>query len=374
MKIGRLAVDDGAVACYCFRMDAEVVDLFCGVGGLSMGFRAEGFRVVAGIDVDETCRYAYEANTQARFRSCDITELSSGDIEAFFSKGRKVLVGCTPGQPFSIYTGRYRKNSDDAGDIDRRWRLLEQFARVIEDVEPDVVSMENVPRVVLHPVFERFVGRLRRKGYEVTQYRVRADYYGVPQKRARLVMFASRHGPVALVQPTHKHRPITVRETIGCLPPITAGTAHAEDPLHTSRGLTDRNLGRLRATSEGGSWRDWDPAMQLDCHKRSSGISFKSVYGRMNWDEPSPVITTQCLGIGNGRFGHPEQDRAISIREASLLQSFPPDFKFVRPGERPNGCRLARQIGNAVPPRLASVVAKSIRLHIQSIDETAVAA
>jgi DNA (cytosine-5)-methyltransferase 1 len=126
------------------------------------------------------------------------------------------------------------------------------------------------------------------------------------------------------------------------------------------------NLRRLRATREGGSWKDWDEDLQLDCHKKDGGRSFRAVYGRMSWDEPSPVITTQCLGIGNGRFGHPSQDRAISIREAAILQSFPPDFDFVPEDEDVCGLHLARQIGNAVPPRLGQAIARSIKLHLKA--------
>lgn len=137
-----------------------------------------------------------------------------------------------------------------------------------------------------------------------------------------------------------------------------------QDRLHTSRGLSEKNLARLRATREGGSWKDWDPSLQLDCHKKDSGRSFRAVYGRMTWDEPSPVITTQCLGIGNGRFGHPSQDRAISLREAAILQSFPSDFEFIPADQPVNGLKLARQIGNAVPVKLGEAVARSIKDHL----------
>jgi DNA (cytosine-5)-methyltransferase 1 len=345
-------------------MRAEVVDLFCGIGGLSAGFQREGFDVVAGVDSDASCKYPYEKNIEAKFLLRDVSALSAEEVSKLYSDfGAKILIGCAPCQSFSGYTKRYRWNCE-GGRPDTRWKLLEEFGRLIEEVQPDVVSMENVTRVLVHPVFARFTETLERARYHVTYYKVRADHYGVPQRRARLVLFASRYGKVKLIEPTHRENPMTVRDAIGSLPSIKAGTAHHEDRLHRSRGLGETNLRRLRATSEGGSWKDWDEHLKLDCHKRLTGKTFRSVYGRMKWDEPAPVITTQCLGIGNGRFGHPEQDRAISIREAALLQSFPPNYAFLAPEDDVSGVRLARHIGNAVPVRLAEAVARSIRCHL----------
>lgn len=345
-------------------MKIEVIDLFCGVGGLSAGFRLAGIEVRAGVDLDDSCKYAYEKNIAAKFLSTDVAKLTGSDILKLYSPdAKKILVGCAPCQPFSMYTGRYRQN-ETAEDTDRRWDMLREFARIIEEVRPDIVSMENVPRVAIHPAFNIFVSRLRAFGYKVTYQKVRAQNYGVPQKRTRLVLFASKFGEIELTEPTHENSPVTVRDAIGMLPPINAGEAHSKDRLHQSRNLGETNLKRIRATREGGSWKDWDESLQLACHRKPGGKSFRAVYGRMNWDEPSPVITTQCLGIGNGRFGHPEQDRAISIREAAVLQSFPVDFEFVAPGERVNQLRLARQIGNAVPVKLGEAVARSIKQHL----------
>jgi DNA (cytosine-5)-methyltransferase 1 len=347
-------------------MKMEVVDLFCGIGGLSVGFRAQGFAVRAGIDVDGSCKYAYEKNIGARFITKSVSAVSSAELNNLFSRGaRRILIGCAPCQPFSMYTGRYRQN-ESLEQRDKRWELLDEFARLIENSEPDVVSMENVVRVSTHPAFTKFVSRLEGAGYAVSHYKVRAQDYGVPQRRARLVLFASRLGKVELTKPTHTEAPVTVRHAIASLPPLEAGTSSPTDRLHKSRSVGERNLRRLKATREGGSWRDWSEDLQLACHKKSSGKSFRAVYGRMSWDEPSPVITTQCLGIGNGRFGHPEQDRAISIREAAILQSFPVNFDFV-PDEQPvSGVTLARQIGNAVPPLLGEAVARSIREHLEA--------
>lgn len=351
-------------------MHAEVVDLFCGIGGLSAGFQNEGFKVLAGLDSDDSCKYAYETNLKAKFLPDDISTVKGEALASLYSGTLpKVLVGCAPCQPFSMYTGRYRRSPDRRNE-DGRWKLLAEFARLIEEVQPDIVSMENVPRLALHPIFKAFVQRLKAQNYSVTHFNVRADHFGVPQRRSRLVLFASKFGEISLTPPTHRAKPRTVWQTIGKLPAIKAGEADAKDRLHQSRGLGDLNLRRLAATAEGGSWRDWDDELKLECHKKDGGKSFRAVYGRMTWDEPSPVITTQCLGIGNGRFGHPTQNRAISIREAALLQSFPRTFKFVRPTEKVNQLRLARQIGNAVPVKLGEAVARSIREHLDALPKT----
>ncbi|MEY9494081.1 DNA (cytosine-5)-methyltransferase 1 [Bradyrhizobium elkanii] len=311
-------------------MQIGVVDLFCGVGGLSLGFKNEGFDVIAGVDSDVTCQYAYETNIGADFLGMDITRLSGAKIGRIFESREndyRVLIGCAPCTPFSLYSGRYRK----ARRADNKWALLTEFSRIARLTKPDVISMENVPQLTRHKVFQAFIEEIENSGYHVTFQRVRADHYGVPQRRSRLVLIASRFGKVTLPSPTHLNRPLTVRDAIGNLPTIKAGEPCRGDRLHVTRRLTPTNMKRLQSTVEGGSWRDWDSDLQLACHKKIGGESFRSVYGRMSWDSPSPVITTQCLGIGNGRFGHPEQDRAISIREAALLQTFPKSFRFVAP-------------------------------------------
>jgi DNA (cytosine-5)-methyltransferase 1 len=343
-----------------------IIDVFCGVGGLSYGFKQAGYKIKAGIDSDPSCRYAFETNISAPFLARDVSSISGAELNRIFGDRRRqfrVLIGCAPCQPFSIYTGRYKK----ARKIDNRWQLLLEFGRLVSATRPHIVSMENVGRLTKHAAFKRFVRQLVSEGYHVTYKKLRAEHYGVPQRRTRLVLLASSLGEIVLPPPSHTSELRTVRDAIGHLPSLRAGTSHAKDRLHTARGLTPINAARLRATREGGSWKDWDPALRLSCHKKARGKSFRSVYGRMKWDEPAPVITTQCLGIGNGRFGHPEQNRAISIREAALLQSFPQKFRFLKPGKKINGLALARQIGNAVPVKLGNAIAKAITKHLSSV-------
>lgn len=352
--------------------DFSVIDLFCGVGGLTHGFVKEKFKVDAGIDFDETCKFAFEENNKTKFLHRDITRVSGDEIDDIYSKGkRKILVGCAPCQPFSIYNRKGVKNNEQSSKGDK-WKLLYSFTSLIEDVNPDIISMENVPQLINFDegkVFNDFVEKLKEKEYHVTWSIVNAQDYGVPQRRKRLVLFGSKYGEIKLVDKTVKNNKyVTVRETIGNLPYVEDGDAHPSDPLHKSRKLTDLNKRRIQATKEGGNWQDWDESLLLECHKKESGKNFKTVYGRMKWDDVAPTMTTYCIGLSNGRFGHPEQDRAITLREAALIQSFPIDYQFIEPNSEISNNTIARQIGNAVPVALGVAIAKSIKNHIKEFE------
>lgn len=339
----------------------EVVDLFCGVGGLTHGFVQEKFKVVAGYDSDSSCKYAYETNNPgARFVEKKIESTSIAEIGAHYTSGKvKVLVGCAPCQPFSQYTVKRPR--------DEKWKLLESFQRIIAGLRPDIISMENVPELTRHSIFEAFVRNLRALDYHVSYSVVFCPDYGVPQSRRRLVLFASKFGEIAIIKKTHaRNRWRTVRHAIGNLEPLVAGGRSRRDRVHSARAMNDTNLKRIRHTKAGGSWQDWPAELKLACHKRESGATYRSIYGRMEWDEPAPTLTTHCTGIGNGRYGHPKQDRAISLREAALLQSFPSKYKFVAPRAIIYNKILSRQIGNAVPVRLGRIIARTIKKHLES--------
>ena len=344
------------------RPVASVVDLFCGVGGLAYGFAKAGLRVAAGIDTDESCRYAFEANTRARFVCKSVKDVTPAELSGLYEgRGRRILIGCAPCQPFSSYN---RSRADDP-----KWTLLDAFLRLVRGTAPDVVSMENVPRLRSHAIFEKFVGRLRREGYRVWHDAVKCSDYGVPQTRRRLVLLASRMGDIGMIEGTHAGRPPTVRDAIGDLEPTRAGCSSPGDPLHRARGLSEANLERMSQTPQGGDWRDWENRPVLPCHRKRSGKSYSSVYGRMSWDRPSPTITTQAITWGTGRFGHPEQDRALSLREAALIQTFPRGYKFAAGGGASVRIdAVARHIGNAVPVALGRAIALSIRRHLVEHD------
>jgi DNA (cytosine-5)-methyltransferase 1 len=234
--------------------------------------------------------------------------------------------------------------------------------------------MENVPTLLSYnngKVLSDFIDSLRKEGYHLWYHIVKCPDYGIPQHRRRLVLLASRLGDIALIHRTHlPENYLNVKDAIGELEPIEAGAPNKKDPLHRSRNLTPKNMLRIKTTPEGGDWRSWPDDLILECHKKESGKSFRSVYGRMRWKEPSPTITTEFIGIGNGRFGHPVQNRAISLREASLLQTFPFYYDFINPKVQFSGQNIAIHIGNAVPVRLGQVIAKSIKEHVITICQT----
>lgn len=341
------------------------VDLFCGAGGLTHGLELEGIPVVAGIDLDPACRFPYESNNGARFLERDISRLTVQELIRLFGDAEtRILAGCAPCQPFSTYTQRYSQRDD------RKWGLLYEFIRLARGTKPELITMENVPTVSKHAVFHDFVDSLQRMKYRVWYGVVDSSQYGVPQSRRRMVLLASKRGEIEIIPPT-RTRPMTVRQAIGKLPRLEAGEVAPRDRLHAAQGLSETNRLRIRASRPGGTWRDWPKRLVAECHKGESGRTYPSVYGRMEWDKPSPTMTTQCYGFGNGRFGHPEQDRALSLREAALLQSFPRGYAFLDKGEEVNFTALGRLIGNAVPVRLGQAIGLSIRRHLESTDTRA---
>lgn len=338
------------------------VDLFCGAGGLTRGLLDSGVEVVAGYDIDEACRFPYEHNNKpAVFTQQSVVDIEGEDLGALYPPdSRRVLVGCAPCQPFSKYTQGLESEENE------KWSLLHHFGRLVGELKPDVVSMENVRELRRHRVFKNFLETLSLFGYHVSSYDVYCPEYGIPQHRTRLVVFASKLGPIEIIPPTHHPEQYrTVESAIGSLPRLRAGGVCAEDPLHRSSGLSKINRQRILHSKPGGTWRDWPEDLVAKCHAKSKGKTYPSVYGRMEWNKPSPTITTQFHGFGNGRFGHPEQNRAISLREGAILQSFPSEYQFVAPGAQYHFSTIGRLIGNAVPVRLGEIVGKTINLHLR---------
>src|SRR3989344_562300 len=354
--------------------DIKVVDLFCGVGGLTHGLILEGLDVVAGVDNDVSCQFAFEQNNSSKFIYKDVSKFSSKELEKLYGDAPvKVLVGCAPCQPFSAISKSKAIGKDDDRN---RWAPLYRFIKLIQDTKPDVVSMENVPDLCntkKYPVFADFLKSLSVAGYNVSYKVVDVSRYGVPQKRRRMVLLASRLGEISLIPETHdKTNVVTVRETIGHLENLKDGEVHKLDVLHRSSRLSEMNKRRIIATPKnGGSAKSWSDDLMPDCFKRDSGKSYMTtVYGRMRWDDASPTITTHCTTLGAGRYGHPKQNRAISLREAALLQSFPEYYQF-DPPEKISMVKTARHIGNAVPVQLGRVIGESIKRHIETHRATA---
>lgn len=336
------------------------VDLFCGAGGLTHGLSLGGIHITAGFDIDPSCRYPFEANNAATFLECDVANLTAEQIAPYFAGADvTLLAGCAPCQPFSTYS-RSGRNSE----YDSQWPLVSAFGRLVKKLKPDLVTMENVPQLADHPVFGQLLKSLA--GYKKWWAVVECTSIGIPQSRKRLVLLASRLGSKGLALAKDAAQDTTVRQVIGALPAIRAGESHPDDDLHMAPSLSPLNLSRIKASSPGGTWRDWQPELLASCHQKTTGATYPSVYGRMEWDRPAPTITTQCFGYGNGRFGHPEQDRAISLREAAMLQTFPQTYAFAPKGASIKFNKMGRLIGNAVPVRLGEVIAKSLVTHVQT--------
>ncbi len=334
-------------------------DFFCGAGGLTRGLTDAGIRVIAGFDNDEGCRSSYEHNNPgARFVHMDIRDIRLEDLQTTGATGALddvLFAGCAPCQPFSKQSKSTGRRTDAT--------LLKEFGRLIESVLPRQILMENVPGIAKVPgfsTFRRFLRTLKVCGYDYVYDVLDAKRYGVPQNRRRLILLAFRGMRPSLPAPRHdsSRRPFrTVRQAISHLPAIRAGECHPDVPNHVAAAVSSLNLERLRHTPpDGGDRRAWPEDLMLDCHKNGHE-GHTDVYGRMAWDRPAPALTGRCNSISNGRYGHPNQNRAISLREAAALQSFPDGYVFF--GSRNH---IARQIGNAVPVRLARAIGKHIAL------------
>lgn len=341
------------------------VDLFCGAGGLTRGLLDSGILVSAGLDIEPTCKYAYETNNGAKFFSKDITSLTGSELQSMYAEGNiRLLAGCAPCQPFSTYSqGRDVKK-------DKKWPLLYAFARLIKETTPHLVTMENVPDVVKHKVYHDFVATLKKQGYNVWADTVHCPDYGIPQTRNRHVLLASKLGAISIIQKTHNPANyITVRQVLSAkrLPRLKAGSESKIDRLHKAAGLSELNMKRIKASKPGGSWKDWPENLIATCHKKPSGRTYSSVYSRMSWDAPAPTMTTQFFGFGNGRFGHPKENRAISLREGAIFQTFPEWYQFADEDTPIQISTIGKMIGNAVPPLLGRVIGHSFIRHVQNL-------
>lgn len=356
-------------------MNVSAVDLFCGAGGLTYGLEQSGINVVAGVDADPHSAYPYEQNTDAEFVKSWIEPLAKNPERICrmfpWDTDLKVLAACAPCQPYSTM-GHSR--SGDREDHEK-WGLLMEVQRIVEYVKPDVVVTENVLQVRNDKSYESFVAKLEDLGYTINSDQNKNVYcpaYGIPQKRKRWVMIASKEGPIRLRDPPYEDESefLTAEQAIGHLPKIQAGEVSQHKELHRSRTLSDLNLERIRNMVPGGDWRLWEERgldhLLADCHSRESGRTYKAPYSRMRPDEPAPTITTQFYNYGSGRFGHydTDQDRALSLLEGAILQTFPEDYVFYESWEDVGVKNLGRLIGNAVPPLLGEYVGEAILNHV----------
>lgn len=356
-------------------MPVKVVDFFSGCGGTSAGLRAAGLEIILGLDEDRDAARTFQRNfPEAAFVEANICHLSTESLEPHLAgnAGHPLLFsGCVPCQPFSMQNTVRNKDEDQRS-------LLFEFFRFIEYYLPQFVFVENVPRLGQimakgnRKMIAVFIGLLDSLGYHVAWDVLRAQDYGVPQRRRRLVLMASLNQRIDL--PTKTHGPGTthpeysaVWDWIGHLPAIEAGEEHPIVPNHRAARLSELNLRRIQATPVGGGRRDWPQELHLECHSKSYR-GHTDVYGRMHKDRPASGLTTRCVSLSNGRFGHPEQHRAISVREAAFIQTFPDSFSF-----HGNLNSMARQIGNAVPPLVVQSVGKQFLRSMETVDNVELA-
>ena len=344
----------------------KVFDFFSGCGGTSAGFAQSGLEISFALEIDGDAASSFAANfPKARVLCGDIRTTSVSALNEAMKRDDALTLfcGCAPCQPFSKQNGNKRKN-------DPRQDLLSHFGRFVRYWRPDYVFVENVPGLQRVPdkssPLSKFERLLEKSGYGFQVGVIPALWFGVPQTRERLVLLAAKGSAIHLPKAsfgegTANPRFATVRDWIADLPPIEAGETCPSDGVHKACSLSMLNLKRIAATPEGGGRKSWNPSLWLSCHKDHVGHS--DVYGRLSWDLPASGLTTRCISYSNGRFGHPEQNRAISIREAACLQTFPRDYKFAG-----SLTSRARQIGNAVPPMMARAIGTCIREHAGETD------
>ena len=331
---------------------ALAIDLFCGCGGVTEGLKQAGFAVIAAIDNDPICCQTYRLNhPEVNLFEKDICETSALSLKKILGKRKlDLLVVCAPCQPFS------RLNKSDISD--ERIYLILQSVRFARALKPKYVLFENVPGIARNSVvISQLKFEFAKLGYNLSEPKqIDAADYGVPQRRVRCVIVASLKSDVVWPSPTTPlgHR-ITVRDAIGNLP--TAGYVNSQDPLHVCRKHSKLTIDRLQHISHDGGSRDELPThLVLPCHKKLDDAGeithYCDVYGRMRWDTVAPTLTTGCTDVTKGRSAHPVFDRAITLREAALLQTFPRNYHFFG-----NSGQIARQIGNAVPVNLAKNLA-----------------
>lgn len=347
----------------------KAVDFFCSGGGMSFGMQEAGIKILAGIDIDSDCELTYKANiNNAEFIHADVFDLKEEYLEQKLNLNRNddnlILIGCSPCQFWSII-------NTDKSKSEKSKNLLIEFSRFVKYFMPGFVVVENVPGVLRKKEesgLQEFINFFEKNNYKVHFDVHNVNEYGVPQNRKRFTLVANRVTDKIIVPIKIKDKKLTVRDVLGehnGFTKIEAGHVDDSDFKHSVPSLTEINLKRLaKVKKNGGNRLDFadDKELQLQCFIGKDD-SFKDTFGRLWWDKPSPTITTKFFSVSNGRFVHPDEDRALSLREGAVLQTFPIDYKF----HGSSISKIARVIGNAVPPEYAKRIGMAIK---QNVDGT----
>ena len=333
------------------------IDLFSGAGGMSEGLKMANFRTKYAFEIDPIAAMTYKLNhRRTKVFTQDIRTVDTNDIlKGLNGKPIHLLAGCPPCQGFSSIR---RLNRSKPAEDERNY-LINEYVRFVDALHPYTIMLENVPGLQMSDDFNRAIDHLREIGYSVDYEILNVKDYGVPQNRKRLVLVGSRLGEIHVAKATHERS--TVRSTIAAMPE----PENSDDVIHN---IYPHHIQRIQQLinlipHDGGSLRDLGEEWQLECHK-SINVGFNDVYGRLRWDSYSTTITGGCLNPSKGRFLHPEQDRCISAREASLLQTFPSDYIFPTNVAK---TKIALMIGNALPPKFCFVQASNIKNHLDTI-------
>jgi DNA (cytosine-5)-methyltransferase 1 len=332
------------------------IDLFSGCGGLSEGLRSAGFDVVAAFDNDADSIAAYRLNhPDTKVFEGDIRKINTTKVKDLLAGNPlHFLAGCPPCQGFSSM----RRLNKKRNKRDDRNNLVLEYLRFVADLKPLTIMMENVPGLVTYTLFKKVLAELQRMGYNPKVQAVKIQQYGVPQRRRRLVLVGSLIGDIDIAQPTGER--LTVRDAIGNLESVS----ESDDPIHRIVAAhTPEVMKRIRATPKNGGSRDDVPEFELKCHK-SANVGFRDVYGRLRWNDFSSTRTGGCLNPSKGRFLHPEKNRAITAREAALLQTFPQNYKFPPDISKTS---IALMIGNALPPKFSYIQSANIMDHLKKM-------
>ncbi len=345
-------------------MRLTAVDIFAGGGGLTVGLKRAGFRVAAAVEIERHAVATYGANhPDVRCVDRDVAGVTGAALlQAAGTDRIDLLAGCPPCQGFTSLTAKYADREDP------RNGLVLEIARLAEETSPRAVMMENVPGLSRKgaSLYRELRARLESLGYRLSEGVLQVADFGVPQFRKRLVLLGGLGFEIPLPSATHCDDPArglepwrTVRDAIGGMPePVTLSRARADGDMkrsdwHVVRDLTGKNRERLRAATAGTAWLEIPERLRPACH-RDGYVGFTNVYGRMEWDRPAPTITGGCTTFSKGRFGHPEAERTVSVREAALLQTFPPEYIL----DSPYMGHVCTMIGNALPCDFAEAISR----------------
>lgn len=353
------------------------IDLFCGAGGLTVGLKRAGFRVLVAVEVDPDLARTYQRNhPEVKVILRDIKDISGKEILKLAGvKKIDLVAGCPPCQGFSKLTDKHHRD-------DERNLLVLEMGRIVEELKPKVCMMENVPGLSKRglPLLSRVERKLKKMGYLINRGVLQMADFGVPQSRRRLVLLAGKGFEISLPVATHARnieknsglKPwVKLRDVLKIkIQPVALNIAHKNGGpekfnWHIIRNLAPITLLRLKATKPGTNRYALPKSLRPDCHKKSSSKGFQNTYGRMSWDDVAPTMTSGCTTLSSGRFGHPEKNRTISVREAALIQTFPEDYQFATDNIA-TACKL---VGNALPCKFAEAVSTQCMTRMQALRE-----